>query len=105
MKYIFLILFTFLVSFDGFSQEDSKEIKDCDKEKTTKTILAIKDFLNSKGYEVQTDGDLTVSLKKEITCYYIDQGFPIHTLPENAFEIDTQKINEEYRRCISTIKE
>ena len=54
MKYIFLILFTFLVSFDGFSQEESKELNDCDKEKTKETILEIKDFLKSRGYEVSS---------------------------------------------------
>jgi len=113
MKYISLILFTFLIGFDGYAQEESrkeivrsiwKKIRNCHKEKTKETILEIKDFLNSKGYKVETEGELNTSFKKGITEYYKSQGLP-HLLPENVFEIDTKKINDKFCECISRVIE
>lgn len=79
------------------------KLADCMKLREKLTVLEVRDFLNEKGYEVETDGELNSSVKKGIVEFSKDNGLGMHTVQHDAntvFEINELAINEQFCSCV-----
>jgi len=79
------------------------DVKRCLAERDQDLIFEVTNFLNERGYKVESNCEMTTSLKAGIVNYYKDSGIPSCLLTEGLyeiFEIDKEAMENRYCECI-----